>query len=47
MEEKQEIFGMLDLMLRPGFCVRENQILHVNAAAQVSPFPSAGTSVLC
>lgn len=42
MEEKQEIFGMLDLMLRPGFCVRENQILHVNAAAQGLPFSLGG-----
>lgn len=37
MEENQDIFGMLDLQLRPGFCVKENQILHVNPAAQGLP----------
>lgn len=37
MEENRDIFGMLDLQLRPGFCVKENQILHVNPAAQGLP----------
>ncbi len=34
MEEKKDIHGMLDLMIRPGFCVKENRITAVNAAAQ-------------
>ncbi len=34
MEGKKEVSGMLDLMLQPGFCVKENQIIQVNAAAQ-------------
>lgn len=34
MEENKEIFGMLDLMLRPGFCVKENAIARVNLAAE-------------
>ena len=42
MEEKREIFGMLDLMLRPGFCVRDNQILHANSAAQGLPLAPGG-----
>lgn len=37
MEENQDIFGMLELMLRPGFCVKENKIEKVNAAAQYLP----------
>ena len=34
MEEKKDSFGMLDLMIRPGFCVKENIIIKVNQAAQ-------------
>jgi len=34
MEEQKEICGMLDLMLRPGFCVKENRIVKCNLAAQ-------------
>lgn len=34
MEPKKEHFGMLDLMIRPGFCVKENIIGQVNAAAE-------------
>lgn len=34
MEEQKEIYGMLDLMLRPGFCVKENRIVKCNQAAQ-------------
>lgn len=34
MEEQRDILGMLDLMIRPGFCVKGNQIVKVNPAAQ-------------
>lgn len=34
MEVKKDIFGMLDLMIRPGFCVKEKEIVKVNQAAQ-------------
>lgn len=34
MEVNKDIFGMLDLMIRPGFCVKENKIEKVNSAAQ-------------
>lgn len=34
MEEKKDTMGMLDLMIRPGFCVKENQIQKVNQAAE-------------
>ena len=34
MEVNKEICGMLDLMIRPGFCVKENQIIKVNQAAE-------------
>jgi len=44
MEENQEIFGMLDLMLRPGFCVKDNVIVKVNPSAQGLPI-AAGTDV--
>lgn len=33
MEVNNHIFGMLDLMIRPGFCVKENTIEKVNSAA--------------
>ena len=44
MEENQEIFGMLDLILRPGFCVKNNVIVKVNPSAQGLPI-AAGTDV--
>lgn len=34
MEEMTDILGLLDLMTRPGFCVKENIIVKVNAAAR-------------
>ena len=34
MEEKKDTLGMLDLMIRPGFCVKENRIIKVNQAAE-------------
>lgn len=34
MEEQKEIYGMLDLMIRPGFCVKENKIVKLNQAAE-------------
>ena len=34
MEVKKDGFGMLDLMIRPGFCVKENKIEKVNSAAE-------------
>lgn len=33
MEEKLDALGMLDLMVRPGFCVKNNQIIKANDAA--------------
>lgn len=33
MEERLDAFGMLDLMVHPGFCVKDNIILHANQAA--------------
>lgn len=44
MEEKKDCLGMLDLMVRPGFCVRENQIIKVNQAAE-SLFITPGTDI--
>ena len=34
MEEKKEIPGLLELMLRPGFCVKDQKIAAVNQAAK-------------
>lgn len=34
MEEKKDMIGMLDLLIRPGFCVKENKIAAVNQAAE-------------
>lgn len=34
MEEKIDCLGMLDLMVQPGFCVRNNEIIKVNQAAE-------------
>lgn len=44
MEEKKEDFGMLDLMIRPGFCVKQYQIVKLNAAAE-SLLLTVGTDV--
>lgn len=42
MGENRDIFGMLELMLRPGFCVKENIIQKVNAAAGSLPICPGG-----
>lgn len=34
MEERNDVLGMLELMLRPGFCVKDGSIIKVNQAAQ-------------
>lgn len=34
MEQMNDTMGMLDLMIRPGFCVKDNMIVKVNHAAQ-------------
>lgn len=34
MEERNDVLGMLDMMLRPGFCVKDHTIVKVNQAAQ-------------
>ena len=34
MEEKKEIPELLELVLRPGFCVKENKITAANQAAR-------------
>lgn len=44
MEETKNIMGMLDLMVRPAFCVKDGEILHANQAAQ-SYMISPGTPV--
>ena len=44
MEEKKDTLGMLDLVIRPGFCVRNNQIVKVNQAAE-SLFITPGTDI--
>ena len=44
MEEKKDTLGMLDLVIRPGFCVKENQIIKVNQAAG-SLFITPGTDI--
>ena len=41
MEEKKDLPGILDYMIQPGFCVKENKITAVNEAAK-SFFLSAG-----
>ena len=42
MGENRDIFGMLELMLRPGYCVKENIIQKVNAAAGSLPICPGG-----
>ena len=44
MYEQKEIFELLDLMARPGFCVRDGKIVKVNQAAD-GLFLSPGTEV--
>lgn len=34
MDEKKELYDLLDMMVQPVFCVKENTILHANAAAK-------------
>lgn len=34
MEDRNDVLEMLELMLRPGFCVREGRVLRANQAAQ-------------
>lgn len=34
MEQRNDAFGILDLMVRPGFCVKDQKILKCNPAAQ-------------
>lgn len=34
MEEQKDIFALLDMMIQPVFCVKENTIIRVNAAAR-------------
>lgn len=34
MEKEKETFGMLDLLIHPGFCVRNYKITHLNSAAE-------------
>lgn len=47
MEEKKDTLGMLDLVIRPGFCVKENQIIKVNQAAESLSSPPARMSARC
>lgn len=44
MEEQKEIYGMLDLMIQPGFCVKENKIVKLNQAAE-GLFLTPGTDI--
>lgn len=34
MEQKNDALGMLDLMVRPGFCVKNNMIVRINRSAE-------------
>lgn len=34
MEANKELYGMLDLLIRPGFCVKNDRICYANSAAQ-------------
>lgn len=34
MEEQKDTFGLLDMVIQPAFCVKENRIVKVNQAAQ-------------
>lgn len=44
MELNTDTLGMLDLMVRPGFCVKENQIVKVNQPAAIRTL-SVGTDI--
>ncbi len=44
MEEQRDLLGMLDLMIRPGFCVKESKIVKVNQGAE-SYFLAPGMDV--
>ena len=39
MEEKNDALGMLDLLIQPGFCVKDNEIVKVNQPAQCRQVP--------
>ena len=39
MEEKNDALGMLDLLIPPGFCVKDNEIVKVNQPAQSRQVP--------
>ena len=45
MEEQKDIFALLDMLVQPVFCVKENVIIHANAAAQ-QLFLTAGDNIL-
>lgn len=45
MEEQKDIFGLLDMMVQPVFCVKDNVIIRANGAAQ-QLFLEAGESIL-
>ena len=42
MAQSNDIYGMLDLMDRPGFCVRDQKIVKVNPAAELRMLPGSG-----
>ena len=44
MDQELDALGMLDLMIRPGFCVKDRRIVKVNAAAEGLLF-STGTEI--
>ena len=46
MEEKQDTMAMLDLIIRPAFCVKDGVIVRVNKAAEgrtIAPGPAVST----
>lgn len=45
MEDQKDIFALLDMLVQPVFCVKDNTIIHANAAAQ-QLFLTAGESIL-
>ena len=45
MEEQKDIFDLLDMMVQPVFCVKDNRIIHSNAAAKLL-FPQVGERIL-
>ena len=55
MDRELDAMGMLDLMVSPGFCVKDNQIVACNAAAEsllfspgmdISPMLTTGRPIL-